>query len=80
MKKQNNCYIQTDGESIYYFCSYSLVGFGCHFYVSDNTCRARCLRARCLNAKCEGNYFICTSKKAIQHLKNSIVGAWRKGE
>jgi hypothetical protein len=48
MKKQNNCYIQTDGESIYYFCSCSLVGFGCHFSVSDNACSARCLNAKCV--------------------------------
>jgi hypothetical protein len=75
MKKQNNCYIQTDGESIYYFCSCPLVGFGCHFSVSDNI-----RPARCLNVKYEGYHLICTSKKAIQHLKNNIVDAWNKEE
>ena len=68
-KLQNNCFLRTDGEQVYYICSGSRKNNGCYFHDNTKTFGNHCAKSQYLF---EVEEMQCTSNKAIKHLKDSF--------
>ena len=73
-KLQNNCLLKTDGEQLYYLCSGARKYQGCHFFNE----KIKTFGHYCIEAQFQiGNQiFICTSRRAINHLKDSFFNSY----
>jgi hypothetical protein len=73
-KLQNNCLLQTDGEQLYYLCSGARKNQGCHFFNETTKAFGHCCTKSQLNI--QNNVWLCTSTKAIKHLKDSFFNSY----